>query len=446
MTSQVYCGKEARTMRIAILGLGYVGLTAAGCLLKEGQFILGIEPNEDKIALIKDGRSPIFEPGLNDLLLHGVQEGRLETSQSVDRRLDDCDIAIVCVGTPSAPDGSHNMSYIAEVSRQIASHVNTGRRNPLTVVFRSTFRPGTIDLLVRPIFQSILGEDLPSVEIIYNPEFLRESTAIKDYFDPPKIVIGTKDGARSRNMDKLYENIQAPVFYTGYREAELTKLVDNNFHALKISFANEIGRICSKLGIDVRKVHEIFISDTKLNISPHYLRPGGAFGGSCLPKDVRALNFISEEAGADTFVIESLMRSNEAHKRFLIEQVTKDLVPGARVLLIGLAFKANNDDLRESPNLDLARGLLQQGFRLSIYDPFVDPASMMGNNLGYTYAHLPTIGELLVSREEAEATAFDLAINANGAMKGLSLRCSAIFDVTNLLSLSGSRVLSDVAA
>jgi GDP-mannose 6-dehydrogenase len=419
-------------MKIAVLGLGYVGLTVAGCLLKEGHLILGIEPNKDKLALINDGRAPIYEPGLNELLLFGIQDGRLETSSSVDERFGSCDIAIVCVGTPSAPDGSHNMSYIAEVSRQIACYVDPVRRNPLTVVFRSTFRPGTIEQLVRPIFHGILRENISAVELIYNPEFLRESTAIHDYFDPPKIVVGTQDGNRSANMDRLYKNAPVPIFYTSYREAEFTKFVDNAYHALKISFANEIGRVCSKLGIDVRKVHEIFVSDTKLNISSKYLRPGGAFGGSCLPKDVRALNFISEEAGANTYVIDSLLRSNEAHKRFLVEQVTRDLMPGAKVLLVGLAFKTNSDDLRESPNLDLARRLIQLGFHLSVYDPVIKPTSMMGNNLGYTYSQLPNIGEILISKEVAESRAFDLVINANGLAGALSLKTSAIFDIDAL--------------
>ncbi|QRM31740.1 nucleotide sugar dehydrogenase [Microvirga sp. VF16] len=324
------------------------------------------------------------------------------------------------------------MSYIAEVSRQIACHVDPARRNPLTVMFRSTFRPGTIEQLVRPIFQGVLGENLSAVELIYSPEFLRESTAIKDYFNPPKIVVGTEGGKRSANVDKLYENMSAPIFYTGYREAEFIKLVDNTFHALKVSFANEIGRVCAKLGIDAGKIHEMFVSDTKLNISPQYLRPGGAFGGSCLPKDVRALNFIAEEIGANTFVIDSLLRSNEAHKRFLVELVTKGLALEAKVLLVGLAFKANNDDLRESPNLDLARRLLQLGFRLSIYDPMVEPTSMMGHNLGYTYSHLPNIGEILVSKEEAEATIFDLVIDANGLANRLSLRCNSLFDINAL--------------
>lgn len=419
-------------MKIAVLGLGYVGLTVAGCLLKEGHAILGIEPNKDKLALINDGRAPIYEPGLSELLLLGIQEGRLETSASVDERIASCDIAIVCVGTPSAPDGSHNMSYIAEVSRQIACNVDPLRRNPLTVVFRSTFRPGTIEQLVRPIFHGILRENLSAVELVYNPEFLRESTAIHDYFDPPKIVVGTQDGNRSPNMDRLYENAPVPIIYTTYQEAEFTKFMDNAFHALKISFANEIGRVCSKLGIDVHKVHEIFVSDTKLNISSKYLRPGGAFGGSCLPKDVRALNFISEEAGANAHVIDSLLRSNEAHKRFLVEQVTRDLMPGAKVLLVGLSFKTNSDDLRESPNVDLARRLIQLGFHLSVYDPVIEPTCMMGNNLGYTYSQLPNIREILISKEAAESRTFDLVINANGLAGTLSLKSSAVFDIDAL--------------
>jgi GDP-mannose 6-dehydrogenase len=419
-------------MKIAILGLGYVGLTAAGCLIKEGHSVVGIEPNEDKIRTINSGKSPIFEPGLDELLALGIQEGRLVVSAKVDGQIDDCDIAMVCVGTPSGPDGSHNMSYIAEVTRQIASQISTTRAKPLTVAYRSTFRPGTIEELVTPIFKTFLKDRFNSVELVYNPEFLRESVAIKDYFNPPKIVIGTKDGQPSANMDELYKNMTAPVFYTQFREAEITKFVDNSFHAVKVAFANEIGRVCAKLNISAKKVHEIFISDTKLNISPYYFRPGGAFGGSCLPKDVRALNYISEDVGSYAFLIDSLLKSNEAHKRFLFEYATKGLPPGSKVLMLGLAFKPDSDDLRESPNLDIARKILTEGFALDIFDPAIDPAKMTGANLGYTYMHLPSIGELLVNKETAEKTQYDVVIDTNGRAKSLALASKHIVDINTL--------------
>jgi GDP-mannose 6-dehydrogenase len=222
------------------------------------------------------------------------------------------------------------------------------------------------------------------------------------------------------------------MFYTGFREAELTKFVDNSFHALKVAFANEIGRICIQLGISATKVHEIFIADTKLNISPYYLRPGGAFGGSCLPKDVRALQHISNDVGAGTHVIDSLIRSNETHKQYLFSYSTKELEKGAKVLIIGLAFKADSDDLRESPNLDLARRLLQAGFKVSVFDDSLNPMKLIGQNLEYSMSHLPFVGSLLISQEEAEINMFDRVIDTNGRSTTLNLTSNSIVHIDRL--------------
>lgn len=412
-------------MKIAIFGIGYVGLTSAACLVNDGHHVIGIDVSEGKVRQINEGRSPIFEPGLEELLARGVKEGRLRAFTQVEDRLADTDIAIVCVGTPSAADGSHNMSFIAEVSRQIAmAAARMGpRESPLTVMYRSTMRPGSIDRLIAPIFRQHLSGGTGMVELVYNPEFLREATALKDYYAPPKIVIGTKDGQPSAKVEALYAGIDAPRFVVGYREAEITKFIDNSFHALKVSFANEIGRICSAEGVSATQVHEIFVADTKLNISPYYLRPGGAFGGSCLPKDVRALTFLSNESGAETFVLDSILRSNEAHKRFIFQLVTRDLMPGARLLLNGLAFKADSDDLRESPHVDLARRLLSAGYDLRIWDPHISPAALTGQNLGYSFAHLPEMTDLLVPDEETLATlelAAIIDVRGNGASLGLA--------------------------
>jgi GDP-mannose 6-dehydrogenase len=214
----------------------------------------------------------------------------------------------------------------------------------------------------------------------------------------------------------------------GFREAEFTKFVDNSFHALKVAYANEIGRLCVSLGIDAKVVHKIFISDTKLNISPYYLRPGGPFGGSCLPKDVRALQYIANDIGANTHVIDSLMRSNEAHKHFLFTRAVHGLKPGAKVLMLGLAFKSDTDDLRESPNIDLARKLIQGGYAVSIYDPSLKPEHLVGQNLGYAFSHLPKLPDLLVSKDVAESDDFDLVVDTNGASRGISVKCLNIMD------------------
>lgn len=411
-------------MQIAVFGLGYVGLTTAGCLVRQGYSVIGFDPNDEKCRQVNEGRSPVFEPGLGDLIALGVREGRLKAAPRPTREMfDGCDLAMVCVGTPSSATGAHNMSFITQVARQIAQ-LCEDRTRPLTVAFRSTIPPGTMERVVAPFFG-----DSGGVELAYNPEFLRESSAIEDYFHPPKIVVGTVDGRPSATMALLYEGIEAPIFVTGFREAELTKFVDNSFHALKVVFANEIGRVCARLGVDASKVHEIFVSDTKLNISPRYFRPGGAFGGSCLPKDVRALSHLAADAGVATLMIDNLIPSNEAHKDFLLEQAVAGLAPDAKVLVVGLAFKANSDDLRESPHVDMTRKLLQRGFEVAVHDPAIDPASLLGANLGYALTHLPVIRTLLVTREQAEEGSYDLVIDSNGEAGRLNLTTRRVYDV-----------------
>lgn len=409
-------------MKIAIYGLGYVGFTAACCLASQGHEIVGVDVSADKIRDISEGRTPITEPQLDELFAEARAKGLITATQTL-TDLSDVDLAIVCVGTPSATDGSHNMSYIAEVARQIAANLSgTDRARPLTVAFRSTFRPGTMDTLIEPIFRHALGGDLSGkVELVYNPEFLRESSAVWDFFNPPKIVIGTRDGQPAAAMDAMNAGLEAPVFYTAYREAEITKFVDNTWHAVKVAYANEIGRVCHRMGISAKKVHEIFVSDTKLNISAYYTRPGGAFGGSCLPKDVRALQYVAQDVGAGTYLINSLLSSNESHKSYQAEDIMRSAPAGGKILMVGLAFKADTDDLRESPNVDIARKLLENGYQLSVYDPALKPANLRGQNLGYAYTHLPTMQDLLVDKATAEAGPWDLVVASNRTVEDLDL-------------------------
>jgi GDP-mannose 6-dehydrogenase len=419
-------------VRIAIFGLGYVGVTAAACLSREGHEVLGIDPNELKVANINAGRSPIAEPGVEELIASAVKAGRIRATTDSAESLNDCAMAIVCVGTPSAADGSHNMNYIAEVSRQVAIASRDRKGEPLTVVYRSTVRPGTLEELVMPIMQESLEDADSKIELVYNPEFLRESVAVSDFFNPPKIVVGTRDGNPCKNVDEMNAGLNAPVFYTRYRVAEFTKFVDNTFHAVKVAFANEIGRVATSLEIDPQLVHKIFIADTKMNISPYYLRPGGAYGGSCLPKDVRALQYVSRDVGQHVYLIDSLIRTNEAHKQFLFEKCTKNLMPGSKVLMIGIAFKPDSDDLRESPNIDLARKLLQSGYDLAIYDPDVEPSKLLGQNLGYAFSNLPKLRKLLISQGEMESRSFDLVIDTRSWAGKFSLNSSNIVDVNKL--------------
>ncbi|MCC6940899.1 MAG: nucleotide sugar dehydrogenase [Novosphingobium sp.] len=418
-------------MKIAILGLGYVGCTAAGCIASQGHRVLGIDVSAGKVETLNSGKSPVYEPGLDDLIAKARADGLLEATTEIGDGLDDCDIAIVCVGTPSGVDGAHNMSYIVQVTRAIAASIKPDRTKPLTVVYRSTMRPGTTEQMILPIFRSLLGEASDRlIELVYNPEFLREATDIEDYFNPPKIVLGTIDGVPSEKMVALHEGIEAPIFHVGIREAEITKFVDNTWHAVKVAFANEVGRVCQNIGISARQVHQIFVSDTKLNISPYYTRPGGPFGGSCLPKDVRALQHIAADTGSQTHLFDSLLRSNDAHKHHQFLQVTKDLEPGAPVLLVGLAFKADTDDLRESPAVDMARKLLDAGFALDIYDPQLKPESLVGQNLGYAYAILPSIDGLLVDRSTAQSRRYSAVIATNRLIKDIDVTASRVIDVS----------------
>ena len=417
-------------MKVAILGLGYVGCTAAGCIASQGHEVVGIDVHAGKVETLNRGASPVYEPGLDDLIGKARADGLLSARVEIGDALDAADVAIVCVGTPSGVDGAHNMSFIVQVTRAVAAAI--GRRTrPLTVVYRSTMRPGTTENMILPIFRTALGDRCDQlVELVYNPEFLRESTAIEDYFHPPKVVLGTIDGKVSENMVSLHEGIDAPIFHVGIREAEVTKFVDNTWHAAKVAFANEIGRVCENLGISARQVHEIFVSDTKLNISAYYTRPGGPFGGSCLPKDVRALQHIAADTGSQTHLVDSLLRSNDAHKHHQFLRATEGLKPGSRVLLVGLSFKADTDDLRESPAVDMARKLLDAGFALDVYDPQLKPESLVGQNLGYAYALLPTIDGLLVDKATAQGREYAVVIATNRLIRELDLPGKRVVDVS----------------
>jgi GDP-mannose 6-dehydrogenase len=418
-------------LKIAVLGLGYVGVTAAACLTSQQHDVIGVDPNPTKVEAILAGRSPITEPGVGELIAKAREQGLITAITTMVPDVATCDLAIVCVGTPSAVDGSLNMTQIAEVSRQLAELVKAYPDGNLVVAYRSTVRPGTMEELIQPIFDSVLGEETSRIELVYYPEFLRESSAVEDYFSPPKIVIGTKTGDPCPTLDKINQGIDAPVFYVEYRVSEITKFVDNSFHAVKTVFANEIGRVCAQLGISAAEVHRIFVSDTKLNISPYYLRPGGAFGGSCLPKDVRALQHISRISGGFTHLIDSLMASNDAHKAFLFDHVTRGLEHGAKVLLLGIAFKNESDDLRESPNVDLARMLITAGYQLSMFDPHVVPQNLMGQNLG-VLSNSPFIRKLLVDQAVIESTAWDLVIDPRSAASKYSLTSASIVDINRL--------------
>ncbi|MDD7945813.1 nucleotide sugar dehydrogenase [Microbacterium sp. NE2HP2] len=422
---------ETQELRIVVVGLGYVGVTAAACLSSQGHEVFGVDINEAKVAALNEGHSPIVEPGVAELVGAAVSRGKLQASSTLPD-LDTYDLAIVCVGTPSAADGSHNMTFIAESARQIATAA-ARTSTPLTVAFRSTFRPGTMENLIEPIFLEAIGSNFAEqVELVYNPEFLRESTAVADYFAPPKIVVGTSQGRHSETMAILHDGIAAPIFETGFREAEITKFIDNSWHAVKVAFANEVGRVCAAYDVDASVAHEIFVSDTKLNISPYYTRPGGAFGGSCLPKDVRAMQSIARSAAVEAQLLNSLLETNASHKSFQLNRVLSSVNPGGRVLLVGLAFKAGTDDMRESPNVDLAAGLLERGYQVRIVDPFVRTSSLVGQNLGQVMTELPNLRSLLIDEKDVDNRDFDLIVLNSAPSNALELDAARVLDLRRI--------------
>lgn len=420
-------------MNIVVVGLGYVGVTAAACLSAQGHTVVGVDINPDKVRSINAGTSPISEPVVAELIETAVATGRLTASEKLPE-LSHVELVIVAVGTPSAADGSHNMGFIAESTRQISRAIAARREvRPITVAFRSTFKPGTMDELIAPLLSDALGANYEEVvELVYNPEFLRESTAVADYFAPPKIVLGTRHGAPSATMRRLHEGISAPTFEIDIREAEITKFIDNTWHAVKVAFANEVGRVCSAYRVDSSVAHKVFISDEKLNISPYYLRPGGAFGGSCLPKDVRAMQYIAHGANLEVNLIDSIIESNEAHKRFQLNRVVSNAAAGATILVVGLAFKSDTDDMRESPSVDLVSSLISLGYAVRVFDPSIHTSDLVGQNLGHISAKIPNLRGILVSLEQASTSEFDLIVATNRTINFLPSISAPILDLQEI--------------
>jgi GDP-mannose 6-dehydrogenase len=399
-------------LHIAILGLGYVGATTAASLLNDGHHVYGIDINQAKVQSIGAGRSPVFEPKVENLLQAGLAAGRLSSGPSLEPWLDRLDLVLVCVGTPSRADGKLEMVHLLEVTRQLGRQLRARQtRDPLLLVFRSTMAPGTMERLVLPTLEAAAGEAPGErYEVAFNPEFLRESTAVADYYAPPKIVIGERFEGASQRLKGIYDGLDAPVFEVGFAEAEMVKFVDNCFHALKVAFANEIGRIAIAKGIDPQRVADMFLADTKLNVSPAYLRPGGPFGGSCLPKDLGAMLAMAREAGVQVPVLGGTRESNDVHGAWLVQAVRAKVPPPGPVLLMGLSFKAGTDDLRNSPLLALAEALLDAGYDLRVFDPDLDPERLVGVNFALAAEHQEVLRQRLTRDLEAAAEGARLVV------------------------------------
>jgi GDP-mannose 6-dehydrogenase len=378
-------------MRISVFGLGYVGAVSAACLAADGHTVLGVDTNPVKVDLLNQGHAPVIEAGLGELIEEGVRTGRLCATTDCDAAVSATDLAFVCVGTPSNGNGSLNLTYLRRVAGDIGQAIQR-RRSPIVVVIRSTVLPGTTRQVLLPELERAAG--LPVAVAVY-PEFLREGTAIRDYHEPPKVVVGAVDEAVLDLVTPIAARPGAPLVQTDLELAEMVKYADNAWHALKVTFANEIGSLAKAQGLDGQRVMDIFCADTKLNLSPVYLRPGFAFGGSCLPKDVRALRYQGRALDLDLPVLNAILPSNSQQLDRAFRLVADG---GARqVGILGLAFKAGTDDLRESPMVEVVERLIGKGYDVSIYDANVNLAKLVGANKSYILEQIPHISDLMVS-------------------------------------------------
>jgi len=383
-------------MNISIFGLGYVGVTTAACLAEEGHNVIGVDVVSQKVNTVNEGRSPIIENDIGELIQKNREQGRLRATTDAKEALEWGEMAFICVGTPSRSNGALDVSSVVRVSKQIGGMLkDIPSDGTMLLVYRSTVLPGTIRDKVIPALEEASGEAAGKrYDVVFHPEFLREGVAVEDFYAPPKIVVGEREEGISGPLWKLYENIEGPRFNTTIEAAEAVKYADNTFHAVKIVFANEMGRVFKAHGIDSRTVMDIFCQDTKLNISDKYLRPGFAFGGSCLPKDVRAITYAAKDKDVGVPMLDSVLSSNTSHIQYAIEEVLRH--DPEQVGVLGLAFKPGTDDLRESPLVELAERLLGKGVNIKIYDENVRESKLIGANKSYIEEHLPHLSELLV--------------------------------------------------
>ena len=382
-------------MKISIFGMGYVGTVSAGCLAQDGHEVIGVDPVRTKVDLINSGQSPIIEVDIAEIIAAMVKASRLRATSDQDQAIRESELSFVCVGTPSQANGNLDLTYIRRVCELIGEALkNKPTRH--TVVIRSTILPGTMRQIVIPVLEEYSGKKAGvDFGVCNNPEFLREGSAVKDFNAPPKTVIGEVDSASGDLLSSLYAKLSAPLIRTDIETAEMVKYVDNSWHALKIGFANEIGNLCKSFSIDAHQVMKIFCQDKKLNISAAYLTPGFAFGGSCLPKDLRALAYKAKMHDLDLPIMTSILPSNELQVAKGLQLITEK---GHRKIgVLGFSFKAGTDDLRESPMIEVIERLIGKGYDLRIFDKNVNLAKLVGANRDYILNRIPHISRLMVN-------------------------------------------------
>lgn len=426
-------------MKIAIFGLGYVGSVSAACLASAGHEVLGVDVDPHKLALVRQGRSPVAEPDLNEWLGKAVAAGQLRVTDDTEHAVRESELSLLCVGTPSRRNGSLESTFLERVVQQIGQALASGRSYHVVAV-RSTLLPGTLGSVLIPLLERTSGRSVGSdLGVCVNPEFLREGSAIRDFQQPPFTVVGETDPRAGDVLLGAYEHLQAPVHRVRPDEASMVKYASNAFHALKVAFANEVGAMSQHLGIDGRQVMRIFCEDRDLNISPRYLQPGFGFGGSCLPKDLRALTYLAKELDLATPLLSSVIPSNAAHIQRVVDAVLE--TGKRRIALLGLSFKNGSDDLRESPFVTLAEALIGKGLALRVCDPDVALGQLIGLNRAYIEELLPHVAQLMASDWEELAREADVVII--GKRIGDAARLSQILrSEQTVIDLVGIDILS----
>lgn len=428
-------------MRISVFGLGYVGAVSLACLARDGHEVIGVDLDAHKLDLIRSGRSPIVEHGIQELMSEVVASGRVQVTSDTMEAIRRTDLSFVCVGTPSSPNGSQDLAAISRVATEIGRALRaTGRHH--TIVLRSTAQPGTVEEVFRPLLEEhsdrISDGDFA---VCFQPEFLREGTSISDYDNPPITVVGAREPAAAERVREVFGHLACDFAVTSIGVAELMKYACNAFHAVKVTFANEFGRISQSVGVDARQVMELVCKDTRLNISKAYMRPGFAFGGSCLPKDLRALNYLGKVRDLTLPMLGALLGSNRAHIDHALDMVMRPEV--RRVGMIGLSFKAGTDDLRESPLVAVAERLIGKGYQLSIFDSEVNLSRLIGANKRYIEHSIPHIGSLMVPDLRAAIDHAQVAIVSVGGaavLEALSQHDNHDLAVVDLVGLPRAQI------
>jgi GDP-mannose 6-dehydrogenase len=424
-------------MRISIFGLGYVGAVSLACLARDGHDLTGVDVDDNKLALIRRGQSPIVEDGIQALTESVVKSGRVTLTADAASAVAASELSFVCVGTPPLPNGSQDLRAIERLMEQIGSALRVKNDYHL-IVIRSTVRPGTLESLIKPVLERRSGKQAwRDFGLAFQPEFLREGSSIRDYDQPPFTVVGTPSERDAGMLRDLFGHLPCDFVHTQTSTAEMLKYACNTFHALKVTFANEIGRLGKQLGVDAREVMRLLCQDTRLNISPAYLRPGFAFGGSCLPKDLKALLYLAKEGDVELPMLQGIMPSNQEHIDRAVQMV---LATGKRAVgMAGLSFKAGTDDLRESPLVTLAERFLGKGLNLKIYDPDVQLARLMGANRRYIEETIPHIASLLCPDVESLIAHADVLVlgHPNADVIAALRACSG--DAPRLIDLVDAR-------